>query len=376
MTIDATIDQPEPGRGGGEAHRDPAAAVGRLSRRERQVLQGLLAGLTNKAIARHLELSPRTVEMHRANMMAALGATSLPAALRIGLDSRLPALDEAAEGTPPAPAPDAARRRYEEQLRLVLEASADGAWDWDVTTGAITMSAALIERLGFAPAAVPDRLQRFECLLHEDDRGEWRRRLDDHLDGRSDHFACEYRVRTAAGGWRWTDVRGRVVERDGEGGPLRMVGTATDISARKAAEAEARQTIELLALARDAAGAATWDIDLASGGVHLCEHGRVLHGLDPQDAEGLDLDRYAGLVHPADWDAVRAAIHDAAGIAEPRRVEFRVKRPGGGWRRLAAIGKSVEDGRGRRTRLVGLTRDISGRGGMLARAGVGSPGGG
>lgn len=52
-----------------------------LSAREREVLEGLLAGGTNKAIARTLGLSPRTVEIHRARVMEALGAHTLPEAV-------------------------------------------------------------------------------------------------------------------------------------------------------------------------------------------------------------------------------------------------------------------------------------------------------
>jgi two-component system response regulator FixJ len=71
-----------------------AAALGKLSARESQILQGLLGGLTNKEIARRLGISPRTVEMHRASMMEDLGATSLSEAVRIAIDAGLRPLGE------------------------------------------------------------------------------------------------------------------------------------------------------------------------------------------------------------------------------------------------------------------------------------------
>jgi two-component system response regulator FixJ len=70
-----------------------SARLERLSPRERQILQGLLAGLSNKAIARRLHLSPRTVEMHRANMMEDLGTASLAEAIRLAIDAELAPLD-------------------------------------------------------------------------------------------------------------------------------------------------------------------------------------------------------------------------------------------------------------------------------------------
>jgi two-component system response regulator FixJ len=63
--------------------------LGRLSRREREVLDWLSEGCSNKAIARALEISPRTVEIHRANMMVKLGATHAADAVRLRLDARL-----------------------------------------------------------------------------------------------------------------------------------------------------------------------------------------------------------------------------------------------------------------------------------------------
>jgi two-component system response regulator FixJ len=77
-----------------DAAPDPQAArdrIARLTPRESEVLLGLMAGGSNKSIARDLNVSPRTVEMHRANMMDRLGARSLPEALRFAHDAGLSA---------------------------------------------------------------------------------------------------------------------------------------------------------------------------------------------------------------------------------------------------------------------------------------------
>jgi two-component system response regulator FixJ len=73
----------------GERHDAMAAAatrLDRLSRRQREILQGLLDGLPNKGIAERLGLSPRTVEMHRAKLKVELGVTSLSATLQLAID--------------------------------------------------------------------------------------------------------------------------------------------------------------------------------------------------------------------------------------------------------------------------------------------------
>jgi len=65
------------------------ARVESLSRREREVLQGLLAGLANKSIAYGLGISPRTVEVHRGRLMQKMGARSLSELVRLGIAAGL-----------------------------------------------------------------------------------------------------------------------------------------------------------------------------------------------------------------------------------------------------------------------------------------------
>jgi two-component system response regulator FixJ len=75
------------------------AAIGLLSAREKQILRGLLAGMTNKEIARRFDISPRTVEMHRANMMRDMACESLSDVIRIGVEAELEPLPRV-EGQP------------------------------------------------------------------------------------------------------------------------------------------------------------------------------------------------------------------------------------------------------------------------------------
>jgi FixJ family two-component response regulator len=75
-------------RGEKKSRRAVDEPIEKLSNREREVLDGLSRGLTNKVIAAELGISHRTVEIHRAHLMRKIGATSLPALLTLTYQHR------------------------------------------------------------------------------------------------------------------------------------------------------------------------------------------------------------------------------------------------------------------------------------------------
>lgn len=83
--IDAAIRQAEPAARNEAVSQDIAARVASLSPRERQVMEGLIAGLSNKLIAREYDISPRTIEVYRANVMTKMQANSLSELVRLAM---------------------------------------------------------------------------------------------------------------------------------------------------------------------------------------------------------------------------------------------------------------------------------------------------
>jgi PAS domain S-box-containing protein len=148
-----------------------------------------------------------------------------------------------------------ARKQAEEALRqsegrwkLALDSLGDGIWDWNLATGEEVLSPRCLEMYGYAEGALPSRAEALDRLTHPDDVAAMRRAREDHFAGRTPVYANEHRVRCQDGRWKWVLSRGMVIERGPGGRPLRMIGTHTDITERKEAEA--------LRLERDRAAAA------------------------------------------------------------------------------------------------------------------------
>ncbi len=136
----------------------------------------------------------------------------------------------------------------EGRLKLALECTRDGLWDMDLVSGECYFSPPWLAMLGYAPGELPSHRGTCEALLHPDDAAGVRAALDDHLAGRAPYFRREYRLRTSTGDWRWVLGRAKVAARDAAGKPLRLVGTITDVSDRKKAEAVQQERTHLFAL--------------------------------------------------------------------------------------------------------------------------------
>ncbi|MBI5263781.1 MAG: response regulator transcription factor FixJ [Bradyrhizobium sp.] len=83
--LDQAIRYAEPAAKNEAIAHDIAARVASLSPRERQVMEGLIAGLSNKLIAREYDISPRTIEVYRANVMTKMQANSLSELVRLAM---------------------------------------------------------------------------------------------------------------------------------------------------------------------------------------------------------------------------------------------------------------------------------------------------
>lgn len=141
---------------------------------------------------------------------------------------------------------EAAHRLRDAVARLdaSLEGANDGDFELDVTSGVTTLGprwAALFGRPAQALTLDPARL---DGLIHPEDRPAHREALDAHLRGETEQFQAEVRFWHPRGEWSWALGRGKVVERDAGGAPLRLAGAYSDIDARHRAVLALRVALE------------------------------------------------------------------------------------------------------------------------------------
>jgi PAS domain S-box-containing protein len=124
-----------------------------------------------------------------------------------------------------------------ELWKRALEGTGDGVWDWHVQEGRELLSPACKALYGFAPEELPDTPDALDGRTHPEDLESMRIARKAHFAGQTPIYINEHRVRCKDGSWKWILSRGMVLTRDAQGHPLRMVGTHTDITLRKQADA-------------------------------------------------------------------------------------------------------------------------------------------
>jgi len=133
-----------------------------------------------------------------------------------------------------------ALRQSEALWRLALESAGDGVWDWNLQTGEEFLSRSIKAMFGFDESDLAHLAAELDGRTHPDDLAQLEADRRVHFDGTTPVYRNEHRVQCKDGSWKWVLSRGMVIARDDAGQPLRMVGTHTDITDVKQAEAQQR----------------------------------------------------------------------------------------------------------------------------------------
>ncbi len=136
-----------------------------------------------------------------------------------------------------------ALRTSESQLSLALETVNDAVWDWDIAADEIYLNPRWYQMLGYDPKTIPYKFDSWKELVHPDDKEEAENQAKSHLIT-GEPLQQELRLRSKANDWVWVYIRGKIVERNDDGTPARMLGTAVDITERKQMEEALRNSEE------------------------------------------------------------------------------------------------------------------------------------
>ena len=143
-------------------------------------------------------------------------------------------------------AAERARSKSEDRLRLALEGTNTGIYEWYPETGEVYLSPTWFSMLGYEPDAFPHAYESWAELLHPEDRSQAERTLGDLLRQGTKTLDMEFRLRAKDGTYRWMHAQGAAVEWNDAGQIVRLVGIDSDITQQKEAEERLRAYQERL----------------------------------------------------------------------------------------------------------------------------------
>jgi PAS domain S-box-containing protein len=133
----------------------------------------------------------------------------------------------------------------EERWQFALEGAGDGVWDWDVLSRQVFYSKQWKEMLGYKEDEIGNDIDEWEKRIHPDDLKSVVLDLRRHFKNETDVFINEHRMSCRNGEYKWILGRGKVINHSDENDTFRVLGTFTDITARKLAEEKLSKILHL-----------------------------------------------------------------------------------------------------------------------------------
>lgn len=246
--------------------------------------------------------------------------------------------------------------RNRERLQQALEVTDDGIWEYNLVTGSFEYSERWANMLGYGRDEVP----AFGCFcrenIHPDDRARFEQAFNAYLSGASEKYAIEMRLRTRDGQYRWIYSRGRIVQRDRHGNPVRVLGAHTDISERKNSEMRLEESEQMFRMLFNDAPMPYQSLDENGDFITVNKVFCDTLGYAPDELIGRN---FSELLHP-DWvDHFRENFPRFKAVGEVLGVEFEMRRKDGEFVSVSFTGKigKKADGSFRQTHCI--FRDIS-----------------
>ncbi len=251
---------------------------------------------------------------------------------------------------------ETALRQSEQRLQLALWGSDSGMWDWNLVTGDIYCSPEYSALLGYEPAELKQSAIGLGKIVHPDDIPILQKKLNVYFANPDSSYVVEYRMLAKSGEFKWIFARGKVVERNENNAPVRMIGTISDIGDRKQAEIALQQNEEKYRCLTEATSHIIWDT-AANGEVVTEQPGwSAFTGKTYEEIQGW---QWLNDVHPEDRERTVRVWSEALTNRTLYQMEHRLRRYDGEYRYMSARGLPVLNADGSIREWVGVHADIT-----------------
>ena len=248
----------------------------------------------------------------------------------------------------------------EERLSRAIEGTGAGLWDWDMVKDRVFFSKSWKKMLGYEEHEVKNDFSGWKSLWHPEDASRIEKAINDYLEGKTDVYEIEHRLRHKDGSWHWISTRGDI-ERDRTGKAVRWTGTNIDITESKNQLFETERLKEQFELAVSGTNDGIWDWNLLTNELFLSKRWKGILGYEDREIKN-EFKSFLSLLYEEDAERVNDFVQRyLQGEIEQYAIEFRMKHKNGSPIWILARGEALRDETGKPYRMAGSHSDISKR---------------
>lgn len=198
-----------------------------------------------------------------------------------------------------------------EQLKLVIDATGAGIWDWQIQTGVLTFNECWARIIGYAVDELhPTQFDSWANSVHPEDLILAKEKIEKHWRGELKLYEIEARIKHKKGHSVWVLASGKTVEWLDDGQPKRMIGTHLDITQRKESEQNLLVASHLLNESQKIAQVGGWELDLQTKILFWTDETYRIHDTSPDDFNPT-VDAGVDLFLPESRKAISEALDQA-----------------------------------------------------------------
>lgn len=250
----------------------------------------------------------------------------------------------------------------EERFQMAIEATSDGMWDWDLRTGVVYRTPNYYAVCGIPAEEDTQDFEFFKRTVHPDDLPHAMAAIEAHRQGKTAGVEYEYRIVMRSGEIKWMRAKGRVVQRDEAGKPVRMIGTLSDLTEKKLIEATLLGREVQLARVIEGSDQGYWDWNVVTNVFVVSPQWEKMLGFEAGEMK-VEPESWPDIVHPDDLPVALVSIQrHLSGEAPFHEAEIRCRTKSGDWRWILTRGRVVEwTADGKPLSMAGTHTDITAR---------------